>query len=310
MIIYGAGMAGLLAGNMLRRFDPVIYEAQSELPNNHAALLRFRSDAASKVTNIPFKKVKVQKAIQLFAKQYNEPMISLSNMYSDKVTDKVIGRSIANLDDAERFIAPDHFIDQMSKGLNIEFNSKLTKATLDDQLTSLKIDMISTIPMPMLMDMVDWPDKPEFKWKPIWSVWGKIKKPETDVYQTIYFPDKNKRYYRASITGDTFIVEYISPPQELTLESETRNILWHAFGIEDAILDGLKIKRQEYGKLLPIDEQARKEFILYMTDKYRVYSLGRFATWRQILLDDIVDDVKRIERFVEQRDHYTRRLER
>lgn len=41
---------------------------------------------------------------------------------------------------------------------------------------------------------------------------------------------------------------------------------------------------------------------------YGIYSLGRFATWRQILMDDVVKDVKVIEQLIEQRDNYSRRL--
>ena len=37
MIIYGAGLAGLLSGNILRKYHPKIDESQSELPNNHSA---------------------------------------------------------------------------------------------------------------------------------------------------------------------------------------------------------------------------------------------------------------------------------
>lgn len=307
MFIFGAGMAGLIAGNMLRRFDPVIYEYQSELPNNHAALLRFRTDSASKVTNLPFKKVNVQKAIRYGDSNTYEPNLFFSNMYSQKVSGKVMGRSIKNLDPVERYIAPPDYISQMAKSCTIKYNSPLTLDFLKQN--SDKSPIISTIPMPSLMDMVGWKDKPEFEFLPIWSVVGTIKHPTTDVYQTIYFPG-DERFYRASITGNQFICEYISEPgASLNLEFEAASILHHAFGIDCALFDGdLTVKEQKFGKLMPVDEQARKEFILYMTDNYRVYSLGRFATWRQLLMDDVVEDVKVIEKLVSYRNDYERKL--
>lgn len=308
MIIYGAGMAGLIAGNMLRRFEPVIKEAQPSLPNNHAALLRFRSDIASKATTIPFKKVKVQKSIYFGDKHHSKSTIYFNNMYSNKVADKVMGRSISNLDDAERYIAPEYFLGQMAKGVDIEFNQKLNSEVIYNQKHNPEHDIISTIPMPMLMDLVKWPDKPEFKWNKIWSVWGKINKPDCDVYQTVYFPDSYDSHYRISITGNIYIAEYITEPTETFLQEKSLKILRDVFGIVNPELENLHIKKQEYGKLLPIDEKVRKEFILYMTDQYRIYSLGRFATWRQILLDDIVEDVHQIEKLVEFRDDYKRRL--
>ena len=54
MIIFGAGLAGLLSANMMRSHKPTVYEFQSELPNNHGALLRFRSDKVGTATNTFF----------------------------------------------------------------------------------------------------------------------------------------------------------------------------------------------------------------------------------------------------------------
>jgi hypothetical protein len=80
------------------------------------------------------------------------------------------------------------------------------------------------------------------------------------------------------------------------------------FGIYDVEFEELHVKEQQYGKLLPIDNNLRKQFILYLTDQYRIYSLGRFATWRQILLDDIVSDLNVLEQLITERDEYQRRL--
>jgi 2-polyprenyl-6-methoxyphenol hydroxylase-like FAD-dependent oxidoreductase len=43
IVVVGAGMAGLLAGSMLRKDCPLILEARERLPHNHSAVLRFRS---------------------------------------------------------------------------------------------------------------------------------------------------------------------------------------------------------------------------------------------------------------------------
>lgn len=305
-------MAGLLAGNTLRRFDPIVHEAQGELPNNHAALLRFRSEIASHATHIPFKKVQVQKLISHAGQIYDKPNLKLGNMYSQKVTKKVLGRSINNLDPVERFIAPPDYISQMSKGVNIKYDSKLTMEVLEQarEFKDKQDPIVSTIPMPILMDIVDWPNKPEFKFSTIWSVWGKIKKPEMDIYHTIYYPDYTDPYYRLSITGDQFIAEYIEDPGDpKDFHLDLIHCITREFGICDFEFESqLEVKKQEYGKLLPIDDNARKEFIMYMTDEFRVYSLGRFATWRQILLDDVVKDLKVIEQLIDHRSDYNRAL--
>ena len=63
MKIIGAGMSGLLAGQFFRSNKPLVIEKQDSLPNNHKALLRFRTEAVSELSGIRFKSVNVQKMI-------------------------------------------------------------------------------------------------------------------------------------------------------------------------------------------------------------------------------------------------------
>lgn len=297
--IYGAGMAGLMAGNMLRRSNPVIHEAAESLPDNHKALLRFRTDKAGLAAGIKFKKVHVQKAIWDGDKLLNEPNIYHQNNYSQKVTKNVRGRSINNLDDCERYIAPDNFIEQLGQDCNIVYDSPLTIERIRQHKRDGDI-IISTIPMPALMDMVGWDRKPKFNSLPIWSCEIEILDPICDVYQTVYFPHEGS-VYRASVTGNRFICESISDISDLDRQQLlTANIrrLREIFGIKAWTYRDHPVKYQHYGKLNPIDEDIRKEFIFQMTNQFNIYSLGRFATWRQLLIDDIVDDVHVIDRFI------------
>jgi hypothetical protein len=287
MIILGAGLAGLLAGNMLRRFNPMIYEAQPSLPNNHAALLRFRTDAASIAFSIPFKKVKVHKAVSYRNKMFNSPSLQLMNMYSEKVTGEYMGRSLDDMRPVERYIAPMDLISQASTQLKIEFNRSWS---WPKQQAMPKEEIISTIPMDMMMGLVRYHDQPEFKYLPIWSIKTKVSKP-CNLYQTIYYPG-SEPYYRCSITGDDLIIECIEPTQAVA--EDICNKVLEDFGIYGGV-GKVEVKHQKYGKLLPIDDGIRKRFILHLTEEYGIYSLGRFATWRQILLDDVVNDVNVIE---------------
>jgi hypothetical protein len=45
-----------------------------------------------------------------------------------------------------------------------------------------------------------------------------------------------------------------------------------------------------------------------MTTKYNIYSVGRFATWRQLLMDDVVDDIQHVERFIRSKSDYGRMM--
>ena len=127
MIIAGAGLAGLIAGNIFRNYSPRIIERQTSLPNNHRAILRFRDHSVSKATGIEFKKVKVRKAIAYKGDWLSRSNPKVANLYSIKVTGKVQSRSCWNLNDAERYISPDDFIMRIAKGLTINYNETLHK---------------------------------------------------------------------------------------------------------------------------------------------------------------------------------------
>lgn len=304
MKIYGAGLAGLLAATMLRRYRPVVYEAQSELPNNHNALLRFRSDAVSRATGIPFKKVRVQKGISYKNEIFTQPSLRFSNMYSQKVTREVTSRSIDHLETVDRFIAPPDFIRQLAVDLNFSFSSSLAGVSAYSDPP-----IISTIPMPALMKIVGWNPSGAFLHKTISTVTCEIIKPVTEVYQTLYYPGP-EAFYRASITGSHLIIEYVGDAATLGKDGMHLHILkvLGDFGMQNTSVTNLSLKVNQYGKIAPVPEEARKPFILAMSDQYNVYSVGRYATWRGILLDDVVKDITLVERFIRERDGYTKKL--
>lgn len=294
MIIVGAGMAGLLAGHMFRRHKPRIMEAQGSLPNNHEALLRFRGSRVAEATGTAFKKMLVRKGI-IYKGEYHPPNMFFANMYSRKVIGEFRDRSIWNLDPVERYVAPNNFIEQMAGPLNINYGEPLKNLK---QLTGAgeHCPVISTIPMPILMDIVGWPSKPRFNSLPIWSIQVELGPPLVDVYQTLYYPDPDVRYYRCSITGNRLIMEYCREPNDT--EADLQSVLMD-FGLCAIIVNGdLKPKEHRFGKIAPVDDDARKEFIYTMTREYGVYSLGRFAIWKQILLDDVVKDCEVIQSLI------------
>jgi hypothetical protein len=298
--IYGAGMAGLMAAHMLRRFQPIVFEAQSSLPNNHDALLRFRSDAVSQATGIPFQKVRVQKAICYKGQFITEPDLRLTNLYSHKVTGRTLSRSILSLEPVDRYIAPPDFIKQLSVGIDVQYNHKL-----ESLLTCGSEPAISTIPMPHMMELAEWKEVPEFEHRSIVTIVAELN--NVDVYQTLYYPGAED-WYRASITGNKLMIESVGPKfEEHALETQVMRVL-NDFGICPSFFGEIHQTYQHLGKIIPIDNQIRKTFILSLTDKHNIYSLGRFATWRQILLDDVVEDVKFIEQCITQRDLYKTRM--
>ena len=100
--------------------------------------------------------------------------------------------------------------------------------------------------------------------------------------------------YRASISGDILIIESMNE-----LDSNDRYFVFESFGlltIENTHV--LKDHKQERGKIGAIDEKIRKKIILDLTLKHNIFSLGRFATWRNIVLDDVYNDILVIKRLI------------
>lgn len=300
IIIIGAGMAGLLAGNMLRRHRLQIVERQASLPNNHHAVLRFRTARVSEQTHIPFKQVRVFKAC-------DEPdPIRAAMMYSYKVTGRYEVRSLINLDSCDRYIAPPDFIEQMAASLSFDIGYGV------DGIEYLRPDrwpearaIISTLPMPMLMDALEYGgQRPTFVSNPGYTV--TVDLPGVDVYATRYYASPDEFPYRASITGNRLVIEYAGETHQFIEQSplmEVERVLAD-FGIATFALssNAVKLNRSRYAKLGALSVEDRRkamDFMYWATTNFNVFSLGRFATWRSgLLMDDVVDDVLKIERWI------------
>lgn len=294
-LIIGAGMAGLIAASMLRGQYDSILEAQEVLPNNHAALLRFRSGVVGEATGIPFRAVRVMKAI-------HEPSnpVRDSIRYSMKVLGTPAIRSIAGASGEieTRFIAPDDFIPRLADQARgtIAFGVGLSKPT------PREAPIISTIPMPTLMAILDYPEREgiDFNSRKGWVVTCDL--PGVDICATLYYPGVKEAQYRASITGSRLIIEGVNPePYGVDLWDIVKEVcfdfglgFWHMADPKTA-----EFRSQTYAKILPISEDARKRFIMWASDNFGVYSLGRFATWRPgLMLDDLVNDVRVIQQII------------
>jgi hypothetical protein len=231
------------------------------------------------------------------------PSIQESNRYSLKVTGRVLPRSLIALEPAERWIAPHDLVSRLAGGAKVRCGQRVDLPMLLAMAEAGPV--ISTMAMPILMKLLGWNHGDEFESYHVWSVRVRLNLPVVDVYQTIYYPD-DEPYYRASLTGDLLIVEYMADPADNWAVDVIRVL--QDFGIREFDHHPGEANRveQRYGKLVPYaDESERRAFILGATDRYGIYSLGRFATWRQILLDDLVKDISVIRKLIQERNRYS-----
>lgn len=309
VVIIGAGLSGLIASRMLSDRKPEVIEKQTELPNNHEAILRFRSDAVSMATNIPFRKVHVTKAVAR-----GDNLICDSIRYSLKVTGKLQTRSVMDLQPVERWIAPRDFIARLGRQANISYGQDFEQYT-NEIWKSDRPAIVSTLPMPYMMKLFGW-EPVNFTYNAGWTARFKIM-PEYEcrLNCTMYFPG-NEPWYRVSITDDELIVE----GQGEGLESinlanrDIERLLLNPFGLShkhfsSQVVRVKKAKYQKIGELSVKDREQAKRFIMHLTEKHNIYSLGRFATWRpKVLLDDIVQDVQVISRLIDGTGQYEARM--
>lgn len=295
-MIIGAGFAGLIAAHIFPK-EPIVEAAEGPM-QMHKALLRFRSDVVSRLTGIPFKQVKVRKGIwNNGAPQL--PSIQLANMYSQKCLGTLLGdRSIWSLEPADRFIAPESFYEQLIDQLGGRINWGV-KYDYSVPPPSQDAVIISTTPLPLVLDSLALtPPLPLLRSS---VTVRRYRVSDTSVYQTIYYPTTEHNLYRASISGDLLICEFAGPGEPCGgWEAD----MFASFGFHwKTKVDFIDEVNQRFGKIAPIDEGVRKALIHRLTLDNQIYSLGRFATWRNLLLDDIVADSEVIKRLIRASDY-------
>lgn len=303
-MIVGAGLSGLIAAFVFPQEE--IVEARSRDWAEHQAVLRFRSDVVSDLTGIPFRRVTVHKGIWTDS-GWVQPNIAASNNYARKTVGLINDRSIWDISTVDRWIAPPDFRERLCDllGSRVSWDIKVDFASMSRHKGET---VISTVPMPALVPLLAI-DKPRFSYAPISTM--KFKLPGVDVFQTVYFTSRRHGLYRASITGDTLICEWAGDDDEQSRLLAAQQVA-AAFGLPELydMFEGGDFlpHTQQFGKIAPIDEATRRMIVYTLTKERGIYSLGRFATWRNILLDDVVHDAAVIKRLVTAPDEYTRAL--
>lgn len=309
--IVGAGLAGLLAANMLKRHYPVVYERQFKIPNNHSAILRFRSGQIGDLVGLPFKKVTM---IKSYAPHNNPIADALSYSRKTNGTYRSDRSIVAGLVQAERFIAPDKFIEFLSSNIAPGELVLGKPFEIKPGASDFQQATVSTIPMPALMDMLGYDAGGVFE-EPIVGANIVASVSDCDAYVSLLIPDPQVPVSRISLTGDRLILEMVLPQDQKRRDAAIDDWkadalgitkIWAAryLGITTPIYNA-SVLVQPYAKIAPIPDDIRKAFMYHATDKYNIFSLGRYATWRPgLLLDDLVKDIRLIDGWIRERSRY------
>lgn len=298
--IVGAGLAGLIAAHAWPQAQ--VLEAASEPTEAHNALLRFRTPNVGALTGIEFRRVTVRKGIWMDG-DFIRPSIRAANLYEAKVlgSPSLRGeRSIWNVEAAERFVAPPDFYARLLAQVRPRIRYGHAADFLGFSKEAREGFLINTAPLPIVLDALGIKTSSLFERAAI-----EVRRfliPGADLYQTIYFPSPRLGVYRASMTGEILIVESVAAG---SLAGDLSEIA-RAFGLSwaSAFACELPRVRQRYGKIVALPNAERKRLLFELTHHHRILSLGRFATWRNILLDDVVQDVAVIKRLINSADAY------
>ena len=291
MKIFGAGLSGLIAACAFPK--ATIYERNNEQFQGHQALLRFRSMAVSDITGIKFNKVSVIKSIWSEGKEC-VPSPRLVALYSNKNTGSYENRSIMDINTVERFIAPDNFLQLLINECKdrINFNYELKESDFNIKTSSNDTNIVSTLPLSINAKMLGYEFNTEFKKSVIYV--SKYKIAKCMMYSTVYFPDETTSVYRASLTHDTMIIE-----SKATLSDSDIELVMAAMGLSACSYDVILTNHlQPLGKLSSVNDNERRVMIYTMSHDHAVFSLGRFALHRNILLDDVAKDIRVIKAMI------------
>ncbi len=287
--ILGAGLSGLICGAL--NAQAYIFERNPSSFTSHRAVLRFRTNAIGRALGMDFREVEVRKAIW-YGGTEAQPSIRLANFYSRKVRGVIAPSSIWNLAPSTRYIAPDDLHARLAEicGKRVEWDCAIDFP----QLTALRERgrVTSTIPLPLLLDILNIPRPFPFEHSPICV--SRYRIPNCDVFQTIYYPDPRLEIYRATLTGSLLTIESIGGQ----INGQGLALVLQSFGLPgDSVGDTeLHNHKQSFGKIAPVPDGPRKALLHALTTQFGIYSLGRFATWRNILLDDVFNDIYAIRR--------------
>lgn len=308
VVIVGAGMAGSLASAYLASYKPTVYEARSggSALDGHSAIMRLRDPAAGLLLGCDMEQVIVHKMAYMDGRLTDLPSITINNRYSMKVSGAIREKSILELGRHKRYLVSGEIKPKgdIFYGCNI-FKAASGKLWYDIPVKGQKLNKkvpndlieydicISTIPLPEMLKITGiCSDVSGFKFSPI-HVTRMLLDIDSDVHQTIYFPDIRFASYRVTLQKNVMIIE---ATEEVT-DSEIDR-LFAVFGLRDPEVTLRQNYTMKYGKLLAIDDDIRRMMILELSQRFSIYSFGRYGIWRQLRTDHLVQDIEKIAKMI------------
>jgi|GEM_PF-3138186 hypothetical protein len=298
--IIGAGIAGAMASGYFSSSKPVVFEASENKKaklNKHKAVMRIRDPRVGMILGTDMKEIDVYKQCLYRDKLYWESDIRMRNLYSIKINGDIEERSITNLGKVKRYLLTDFELSDVnyeSKVVGFGEDGRTIQIEKNGELEETEYDYcISTIPVFELLSILKIKTENSFPSKDIHIVRTKSLL-KSEVHQTIYIPEEKYDCYRATLEGEEMIFESANKfPKEEEIEE-----LSSYFGIKGLNPENTEKHTQKMGKIIPTEDDFRRTVIVDLTERYNIFSLGRFAVWKQIKTDDLIQDLDLIRKMI------------
>lgn len=294
--IVGSGISGLLAAGYFKSLSPDIFEVKPAASQNHFAVMRVRDENVGKILGTNATKVTVDKAVYSDGMLKQSASIKDNNLYSLKVDGRLSPRSIFDAARVDRYI-----IDWSAINFPIKYGYRFcvldNECAFKSENATIKASdydaIISTIPLPEMAKIIGADLGENYPSREIYVYRSQITHKST-VHQTIYFPETGTPIYRATIEGRQIIIEAMATVDK---NSDIYKVM-RCFGLAPCDFGEVRLHTQKYGKIFCTDDDERRNFILHLSEKYNIFSAGRFAIWRQIRTDDLISDLEKISKML------------
>jgi hypothetical protein len=296
MIIIGAGIAGTMAYNFFREYSPTVFEKEQNRSvfEDHKAIMRIENEAIGYLTGMRLSEFEVENWIWHNGNFYDKCTPLFGCLYSKKVSGEITSRSIENTGLHKRFkVSSDFRISEEHLFSGITINSISEWKQIGFLGSSVYHDYdvcISTMPMPKLLDATNTEYDPSlFSYKPIYVMRFKTKI-KSDKNYTVYIPEKDYPIYRISLQEDLIIIESTGEISNGYVSFFCKML----FGIGSEDIELISSTAIPFGKMASSNRDMIKGLLLQLTEKYNIYSLGRYAIWKSIKTDHLLADLKKI----------------
>lgn len=310
-LVIGAGLSGLMMGCLLKR-NYLIVERAPAL--NFEIGTPFYLHAPLDWLPTRWKEIDVHQHCWDGGRFHRIPDLKMMNDYSFKIVGKIVDTSLKFLDGSVKrgFVPESGNPGQVLRDLYEEvepkllLGAKLTALDTKNKAAYISFDkgggrlvrykrIISTIPLPALLKMLDMPSPFVFQSDPIVNLFFTVPADKSvDSYQIINVTDPTDPFYRISLMDQKVVAETMDTKEPVNNLIEQAAALAKRLWRLDLDASACKPVVVRPGKFHPIEKTSRKLLLAKLTNELGIYCLGRYAVWDYKRIDHTSQDAHQI----------------